>query len=65
MISSLATGSRTIIFDPGNLQPLTLEEFQCALKDANDTFSWIHFEARPNVREMLDFCDSMKEVSLD
>ena len=53
MILSQETGSRTIIFNPGNLEALTLNEFIPVL--SNQNYSWIHFEARPHVEDMLKY----------
>ena len=53
MILSEKTGSRTIIYNAGNQEPLTAPEFSIAMENS-DNFNWIHFEARPNVKEMLE-----------
>ena len=60
MILSRETGSRTIIFDPGSQNPLTVTEFS---KVDFDIFSWIHFEARPYVKEMIKHLRSLNHVS--
>ena len=56
MILSQSNGSRTIIFNPGTLNPLNLEEFKTAFENGREKkYSWIHFEARPHVQEMLQY----------
>lgn len=51
VILSQETGSRTIIYNPGDQTALKCEEFY---KTDLDKFSWIHFEARPNVKAILE-----------
>ena len=66
MILSQDTGSRTIIFNPGNLEALTLNEFIPVLTNKN--YSWIHFEARPHVEEMLKYLQKINskiKISLE
>ena len=55
MILSQSNGSRTIIFNPGTLNPLNLDEFKSVFKNGEEKYSWIHFEARPHVQEMLQY----------
>ena len=54
------TGSRTIIFNPGILEPLTANEFTKVFESNELEYNWIHFEARPNVQDMIRFLQGTK-----
>ena len=54
------TGSRTIIFNPGILEPLTANEFTKVFESNELEYNWIHFEARPNVQDMIRFLQGSK-----
>ena len=62
VIISQASGSRTIVYNPGNQEPLKASEFVMALKRMPSTFQWIHFEARPFVNDMLSYLLSDRKV---
>ena len=55
VIISSVSGSRTIVYNPGNQEPLNASEFALALERAPSSFHWIHFEARPFVHDMLTY----------
>ena len=65
VILSKANGSRTVFFNAGNLNPLTLDEFILAItkKKENTNFSWIHFEGRHNVSEMLHYLQNSTNMN--
>ena len=60
VILSQDTGSRTIIFNPGTLEPLTANEFTKVFESNELIFDWIHFEARPNIEDMIRFLQESK-----
>ena len=62
VIISQASGSRTIVYNPGDQEPLKASEFVMALKRMPSTFQWIHFEARPFVKDMLSYLLSDRKV---
>jgi hypothetical protein len=62
VINSLATGSRTIIFNPGSQEPLTADEFELAVINSGQDYAWIHLEARPHVQEMVAKIKKLKLV---
>ena len=64
VIISRESGSRTIVYNPGNQEPLNASEFALAFERSQSSFHWIHFEARPFVHDMLSYLSSKdKEVS--
>ena len=64
VIISRESGSRTIVYNPGNQEPLNASEFALAFERSHSSFHWIHFEARPFVHYMLSYLSNKdKEVS--
>ena len=64
VIISKESGSRTIVYNPGNQEPLNASEFALAFERSQSSFHWIHFEARPFVHYMLSYLSNKdKEVS--
>ena len=55
VIISRESGSRTIVYNPGNQEPLNASEFALAFERSQSSFHWIHFEARPFVHDMLTY----------
>ena len=58
VIISRESGSRTIVYNPGEQEPLKASEFALALESMPSYFKWIHFEARTFVKDMLCYLHS-------
>ena len=63
VILNAKSGSRTIIYNPGQQDCLNVNEFIDAVKDKK--YSWIHFEGLPNVKEMLIWMKNERNVRND
>ena len=58
VILSQESGSRTIVYNPGEQEPLKASEFALALESIPSYFKWIHFEAQTFVKDMLSYLRS-------
>ena len=63
VIISRESGSLTIIYNPGEQEPLKVSEFVLALESILLYFKWIHFEARSFVKDMLVYLLSDRKVA--